>query len=272
MADVYMERIIEAGKVREKILYRVHANTQPRRGRRKGATLARKQDANERSCIKRFARILNANYHHGDLMLGLTFSDAQIKKLIDRVGTDTDAIYAAVEHEAVLFLRRLKHALGEKGKDLRAVMVISDMDGDTGELVRPHVHMIVPAEGFSMHDGVLYAGEKAVRKIWKNGGVNYQPLREQDDYTPLAEYLMRQVRRRPDAKKYKTTRNMRKPRLVSERLIYRSTPIKAPKGAKILHISEYKPGEAQYVRYIPAKKTGSKKRGGLSNDGQDEDL
>ena len=271
MADVYMERIIEAGKVREKILYRVHANTQPRRGRRKGATLARKQDANERSCVKRFARILNANYAHGDLMLGLTFSDVEIRKLIDKVGTDINAIYEAVEHEAELGMRRFKRALGEKGKDLRAVIVVSDMDGDTGEMVRPHIHMIVPAEGFSMRDGVLMIAEKSVEKVWKKGIVNYQPLRDQDDYTPLAEYLMRQVRRRPDAKKYKTTRNMRKPRLVSERLVYRNAPIKAPKGAKVLHISEYVPGEAQYVRYIPAKPKTNRKRGGLP-DGQDENL
>lgn len=272
MAAVYMERIIQAGKVREKIIFRVSANTKPRKGRRKGATLARKQDSNERNCVKRFARILNANYQPGDLMLGMTYSEAETRKMVERVGTDVDAMYKAVEHEAELFLRRLKRAMGEKGKDLRAVMVISDMDGKTGEMVRPHVHVIVPAKDFSMQNGVLMAAGKAVQKIWKKGNVHYQSLWNQDDYTPLADYLMRQVRRRPDAKKYKTTRNMKKPCLVSERLIYKNTPIKAPKGAKVLHISEFNPGESQYVRYIPASRSGSEKKRQISGSGQDEEL
>lgn len=271
MAEVYMERVIEAGKVREKIVYRVAANTRPRQGRKKGSTLARKQDANERAAVKRLARTINANYTHGDLMLGLTFADTALRKLVDKVGSDPDTLFEAIEHEATLFLRRAKRALGEKGRELRAVIVVSDMDGDTGEMVRPHIHMIVPADGFAMRDGVLMIGGKPIKKVWGKGNVDYTPLRDQDDYTPLAEYLMRQVRRRPDAKKYKITRNMRKPRLVSERLVYRSIPISAPKGAKVLHISQYVPGEAQYVRYIPAKKAGKKRRGGLP-DGQDKGL
>ena len=249
MSEVYMERIFQSGAVFEKSFFRVGANARPRKGRSKDST-PRKQDANERDCVKRAARILNCNFGHGDILLSLKFDDKHLQMIKDKA-EDANDLRREAEHAVDLFLRRLKRQYKSEHKTFT---VVSDMDGETGEYVRPHAHIVITGEEFELTDKELYINGKKVKGIWKNGSVDWQPLKHQDDYTPMAEYLLRQVRRLPDAKKYKTSRNMAKPRLVSERLVYKSRPISVPKGAKIQYMSEYRPGEAQYVRYIPRRK------------------
>ena len=84
MSEVYMERVIQSGAVVEKIVCRVGANAKPRKARRKGATVPRKQDANDRDCIKRAARIVNCNFSHGDILLSLKFDEPHLCALKDK--------------------------------------------------------------------------------------------------------------------------------------------------------------------------------------------
>lgn len=65
----FMIREIQSGRVVEKICFPVAPNVKPRNVRRRGNTLPRKQDANERACTKRLARLLNSNFEAGDLLL-----------------------------------------------------------------------------------------------------------------------------------------------------------------------------------------------------------
>ena len=195
-----------SGKVVELSTVFVSANTKPRRNKRKGTTTAQKQDENERDAVKRLARIINANFSHGDLFLTVKYDDDGFGDLAQRALADRkegesieDAVMRAAEHDASLYLRRLRRILGKENVELRAIVSTSDMDGETGEFVRPHHHIILPRVSF-----------EAAAKAWHLGSVEYQILRDQDDYTPLAAYLCRQVRRRPDAKKWTTTRNMKK--------------------------------------------------------------
>ena len=263
MGGCMMERIIRSGRVEEKYTFRVAPNTKPRAKKKKGATLPRKQDANERACTKRLARLINCNFTHGDLLLSPNWDEERLKALTEKAGGDLEALYALAEHELDLFLLRLRRELKKQDRQLRYIAITSDQNGETGELVRIHHHILIPCEGIEMRGGKLWIGEKTLESVWKNGNVDYQPLRSQEDYTPLAEYLMRQVRRKPDTSKYKASRNLAKPVLVSERLVYAAKELQTPKGAKIVYRAAYTPGEGQYIRYIrPVRQFRRKKRTG----------
>lgn len=250
-----MVRTTISGKVVEKSKFRVAANARPRKVRRKGATPARKQDANDRDAVKRLARVLNCNFAHGDLFVTITYSRERMQALQDQIArdgktADPDTVYAYAKKGRDLFLDRVKYEAKKAGIELKYVKLTSDMDGETGEMVRVHHHLVLP---------------KAVRAIivkhWSADEMGISPLRDQDDYTPLAEYLIRQVRRQPDRKKYSVSRNMDKP-IVKEEIVYSAREIKAPAGARVVYRAKFdaeNPG-CQYVRYIkPPKKV---KRGG----------
>lgn len=256
--QAYMIRKIRSGKVIEESSFPVAPNVRPRKGRRRGASTTRKQDANDRDAVKRLARILNCNCTEGDLLLQPTWDDEHLTRLIEGLDSDSlNEIRDRAKRELELFLRRLGRAMKKAGAEMRAVWLTSDMDGDTGEIVRIHHHVVLMGHGLRMEGGVLYCGERKLDLIWGQGHVDWKPLNRQDDYTPMAAYLVRQVRKQPDQKKWSCTRNLKKPELVSERIVYRATKLKAPKGAKILQDGNYEPGLPHYIRYVrpaPARK------------------
>lgn len=146
---------------------------------------------------------------------------------------------AAAEHELQLMIRRVKRELDKLGLPLRYVAVTSDMDGDTGETVRVHHHLVV---------------DQAVRDVfvekWAGlGGVDWKPLSPQMDYTPLASYLIRQVRRVPDHKKYISSRNLLRVE-PKDRIAMSEAEVRVPKGGVLLFREAYHPGLSQYIRYI----------------------
>lgn len=237
-----------SGKVVELSTVFVSANTKPRRNRRKGATSAQKQDENERDAVKRLARILNANYSHGDLWLTLTYDDDGFAKLVQLAlsgrkeeQSAEDAVLTAAEKLCANFLRRVKRRLEAQGvdpKEVRIVSCTSDMDGETGEFVRPHHHLVMPRISF-----------EAAQELWTEGSVDYQILKDQDDYTPLAAYICRQVRRRPDAKKWHTTRNMKKT-VVNERWAAEGEILKPDRYGKLTGTNSWEQGKPQYIRFV----------------------
>lgn len=237
-----------SGKVVELSTVFVSANTKPRRNKRKGTTTAQKQDENERDAVKRLARIINANYAHGDLFLTATYDDDGFADLARRAlagrkeGESTeDAVLRAAEHDASLYLRRLQRHLKSQGVDpdkIRIVVSTSDMDGKTQEIVRPHHHIILPRVSF-----------ETAAKAWNLGSVEYQILKNQDDYTPLAAYICAQVRRRPDAKKWRTTRNMKKT-VVNERWATEDEILKPDRHGKLTGRNNWEKGKPQYIRFV----------------------
>ena len=84
--------------------------------------------------------------------------------------------------------------------------------------------------------------------------VDIRRLRGQKDYTPVAVYLLRQVRRQPDAKKYAVSRGMLLP-VITEREVLGNPEIRVPAGASVLERAEYNAETVvQYVRYVPKKR------------------
>jgi len=240
-------RTYESGNVGEKIKFFVPGERRSGRSRRREKEELRKQAQNEYSAVKQLARLINANFGAGDILLGLDYTDEGLGKLFERAKEElTDdaeeaeifnRVREAADREMKLCIRRSKRELEKSGVDIRYIALTSDMDGDTGEAVRVHHHLIVPADAL----------EAFVAK-WRLGGVSWSPLWIQSDYTPLAEYLLRQVRRLPDAKKYVSSRNLIRP-APRDRVVHSDSELRVPRGGKILFRNEYKPGRAQYIRY-----------------------
>lgn len=261
-----MERIYKSTNgIIEKTRYFVGDRATPRGKRKKGNTSFRKQEQNFRSATRRLARIFNCNYtHEGGMLIGLDFDDDGLSKIRSAARKKAkqeadlmDALRDEAEKEGKLFWRRLKRKLG---KDIKVVLVTSDLNGDTGEVARIHCHMVLQAGSVSWD---------VIRALWTNGSVDIKQLRQQADYSDLAAYLMRQVRHQPDKKKHAASRNMLQP-VTEERQIAIMSEIRTPPGAQVFE-RRYEEGEpSQYVRYLPKKrrkKIGGHKEGFGGDDG-----
>lgn len=255
----WVTRTYEAGPVGEKTKFFVPGTRPTGKLRKKDREAVRKQEQNEYSAQKAMARLINANFGTGDLLMGLDYSEAGMEQILAwgrshglEVDSDDDlirmnAVWEAASHALDNALRRVKRRLAKQGHELRAVYITSDTDGATGEAVRVHHHLVVGAES-----------EAAFIDAWQNcgmGGVAYTKLwHDQPDRTPIAEYLIRQVRRIPDAKKYRSTRNLKRPE-PKDRIAVSDAELRVPAGGELLFRQEYKPGRPQYIRYtLPPKK------------------
>ena len=224
-----------------------------------------KRDENARQAVRVAARILNCNYCQQDELLTLTYSDEEHERLF--AGLDPDETLEKAKKVLSTALEKVrKERKGkriatsatpprndgeEKATDMRTFAVTADMDGETGELVRVHHHVVVTA-----------AAAQAIADRWSHGIVHTENLYKQDDYTPLAAYLLGQVRHREGKKKYSCSRNMVKPK-VEEQVLAEApdNEIRVQPGAKVLDRTPYREGTlSQYVRY--KRKPRVAKRGG----------
>lgn len=247
-----------SGNVGEKIKYWIPGE-KPTKSKRKIAADIRKREQNKKACERTLARILNTNFTAGDVLIGLDYDDAHIEKVS---GETREEIRERAEAELRLCLRRVKRAADKTGAEVRAVAVTSDMDGETGDLVRVHHHLVVNREAARLF------GEK-----WKNGGVDYEKLSPQQDYTPIACYMLRQVQHVPDKKKYTSTRNLKKPER-KEKIAKSGAEVYVPKGCTLLHRSEYNIGMTQYIRYYiqPGQRKDKKRRTGEEQENEKDIL
>ena len=178
--------------------------------------------------------------------------DCHVASLIAMTGEENgeawNRLREAAEKQMSLWLRRVKRKFGGK---IKALMITSDIDHETEELVRVHHHIVFEAAGISWD---------LLRKEWKHGCMDIKQLRAQPDYTPIATYLMRQVRRQPDKKKYRVTQGMEMPK-IEERVVLSNSEIRAPAGANVLERSEFSAESiGQYIRYVPKKREYRRKR------------
>ena len=239
-------RTYKAGRIGEKIKYWVPGQ-KPTRSQRRIKADIRKQQQNENDATKRVARIINENYQSGDAFDALTYSDENYIRLLEGIpeGLDEEArrdyIYRQAEHELDLFLRRCRYACKKVGVELKYFAITSDMDGETGEPARIHHHILVSK-----------AVKKIIRPIWQNGIIEKNSIWEEEDHFGLAKYLMDQVRRIPDAKKYKRSRNMVIPE-PKDRVALGGKEVQPPRGAEIIYRGTFLPGRPQYIRYILPK-------------------
>lgn len=225
-----------------------------------------KRDENARQAVRVAARILNCNYGPEDLLLTLTYSDEEYTRLF--AGMEQDDVLEKAKGVLSGVLEKVRKELRgsackrngqcpfptdskDGAAQMRTFAVTADMDGETGELVRVHHHVVVTA-----------AAARTLAERWKCGLVHTENLYKQDDYTPLAAYLLGQVRHREGKKKYSCSRNMVKPK-VEEQVLAEApdNEIRVQPGAKVLDRTPYREGTlSQYVRY--KRKPRNAKRGG----------
>lgn len=257
MAEGYwVIRSYRAGMIGEKIKYWIPGQ-KPSKSDRRIKSDIRQQQRNEANAIKRAARILNANCSEGYVLLGLEYSDGGVAKI--SAGLDQTAegyandLYHAAHRELRLWRDRVSKLCRSRGVELKYLAVTSDMDGKTGECVRLHHHVVINQEALDI----------AVDK-WTLGGTHHKLLTGEPDRTELAAYLLNQVRRLPDEKKYISSRNLIVPQ-PKDRIAINEAELKVPKGGQLLHRAEYRPGQPQYIRYIlpevgKIKRAAAKKR------------
>ncbi len=216
---------------------------------RSAKNLEDKRDENARQAIRQAARALNCNFDHEDYLLTLTYSDESHRRLFD--GMDLEQVWEAARKQAAKAMEKVMRQARRKNLTLRYFGVTSDMDGESGEMIRIHHHVVISAPG-----------EQLVRDAWVHGLVDSEHLYRQDDLTPLAAYLLGQVRHVPARKKYVCSRNLVKP-VVMEEVLDRDPEqeIRVQPGAKVLDRTPYRAGTVvQYVRY--KRRPRAQKRGG----------
>lgn len=247
MADGYWAiRRYQAGPVGEMIKFWVPGRRPDKRGGAKKNRALQKAAQNQQSAAKTVARLLNENFREGDLLLGLDYADKALDKLRGKIQgwdamDDTERAQAewhAARADLAAFIRRLRARMQKAGEELRYIAVTSDLDEKSGELVRVHHHLVVCREA-----------KAHIMAAWKQGGVDYEPMSAQPDYTPIAAYLIRQVRHVEDAKKYVSSRNLVRP-APKDQIARGPAVLRAPKGALLVDAGANVPGRAQYIRYI----------------------
>lgn len=230
-----------AGMIGEKIKYWVPGEKPSRSERRLKADI-RQQQRNEASAEKRMARLVHANFTAGGKFITLTYDDGHIEKIAASIAADSedyeDKLYHAAHHQLQLWLRRVRTECAKQGIEFRYIAVTSDVSSKTGEVVRVHHHVILNEE----------AAEIALGK-WKNGTTHWNWLDSDFDKTELVEYILRQVRRLPDKKKYIPSRNLIVPQ-PKDRIAVSGAELAVPKNGQLLKRSEFSPGMPQYIRYI----------------------
>lgn len=223
----------------------------PPKGSRRLKTEADKRAVNESNATRRLARLLNENFPKADgCLLGLDYTVEGLEHLGD-AGQDgeewANELFHRAHHQLRLWLRRVRRACQREGVELRYIATTSDMDGETGEYVRVHHHVVINRE----------AAEVAVRLgKWTLGGVDREGLWDELDHTRLAAYLMDQVRRLPDEKKYIPSRNLRQPK-PKDRIAKSGAELTVPRGGRLLYRQEFRTGAAQYIRYLTPKALGT---------------
>lgn len=229
-------RTYTAGSVGEKIKYWV-SGQKPLRSKRRVSSEVNKLEKNEKQSEKNLARILNANFGKSGVLVGLDYSDAAYIKLFSECKS-REEIAEAAEHQLSLCLRRVQREAKKRGIQVKAVLTTADRDGETGEDVRVHHHIVVNEEAAELF------GEK-----WKHGkDADYEYLVSQKDRTPLAHYLMAQHARVPHGKAYIATRNLERAKCV-DRIAKNGSEISLPRNCELLYRSAHVAGLSQYLRY-----------------------
>lgn len=224
-------RTYRCGQMEEKIKFWIQGERPTRSERRLKAEI-KKQQSNEACAVKRVNRLLHAYFDHRDWLLTVEYSDEKRP-----TGADQNETWEKAKHQQELWFDRIRKECKKQGVELRYLAFTSDMDGETGEMVNVHHHVVINREAL----------EIAMQK-WGKGFVHAEHIWEERDHMGLAQYLMNQVRRIEDAKKYTRSRNMPDPK-PQDKIAKNGAELRAPKGTYMLYRGPYIPGWPQYIRY-----------------------
>jgi hypothetical protein len=195
MEGYYVTRTYTAGMIEERIKFHMPGEKPPK-SKRKMQSDIKKVKQNAAEVTRKLARIINENFRSGYL-IGLDYSPDGYVKLerwaaatqSEQENDEPDKLRHAATHEFTNYIRRVKDQAKKAGVEVKYVAITSDMDRETGEAVRIHHHLVINAEALPFF-----------LKKWTAGGVQYEKMSDQPDYTPIAVYFINQVRKVPDEK------------------------------------------------------------------------
>lgn len=243
-------KIVSGRTVERMKRYRRGTPPPQRRHRVKGSSGLKKMEANLKAAIRHLARILNCNFHHGDMHLTLKYDDAHLP-----------TSWQQQEADATAFIRRIKRVMSG---GVKWITVCSEKDAESGDPVRPHIHVVITGRGFTWQDDEWFVNGKPLKDIWGKGSVYGEPLHDQADYTALAIYLLRQAGDQADRKKYHVSRNMAKP-VIEETVAVTGRELRAPADSKVVERHYELERGVNYIRYITREKTKRKSGDGAGD-------
>lgn len=244
----YTQKWIARNGVEERTKFFVRTdNPKGERAKRAARKAAKRTDSAERQA----ARLLNENFDpQHDLHAVLEYDEKELAAILKRAETieadnDMDRLYIAAQQNFVNFVRRVQRESKRLGNEFIYLSITSDMDGKTGETVRIHHHIVCNREA-----------KEAIEKKWRGFVLEKELYTIHGDFTPLAEYLIRQTRSVEGTQRYVPSRNLRQPYKSEPKLVsrYGDSEMHVPKGCVELFRSAYAKGAGQYLRYRRPKK------------------
>lgn len=231
-----VRRVYQTGQLREVRDVYVQDKYIPRGPRKKGNARRSQMDANMKTAIREANRIITANfrYERGDILATLSFEQEPESR---------EAAWALCSKK----LDKLRRMAKKNGQALRFFAVVSDMDGETKETVRIHIHACLG--GVTMEQ---------VRQAWDLGVADCRSIRKEYSHERLAVYLLTQCRCKPDEKKWHTSRNLERTQLISETEVQGTSRYHMPKGGKEIWRGEYAPDQGKLLDvqiWMPAPET-----------------
>lgn len=165
---------------------------QPRRAaRRAGASSEKKIKANETSCVRELARVINSTFGEGDLFCALKYADERLPGNFDEAARDLE----------LHFLRQLRAAFRMRtGTNPVMLWVTANWSPRRKAPARLHHHLVIEK-----------AAAELIPALWKGGGLNIEILDNRGDHSDLAAYLIENVHDRPNKKKWHASRNVSRP-------------------------------------------------------------
>lgn len=183
-------------------------------GVRKALTPAEMEKINEKNCIKKLRRKIQASFNEGDLYITLTYKRA--------LRPDAKEAKRRIKN----MFSKLRRIWKKEGEPLKYIIVTEYLNTSI------HHHMILN----DLPDG---SGAKKVNQVWKeNGGTHNEYLYENGHYEQLAAYLIKETCKsfrsanNPSKTRYSCSRNLKTPRPKTTRLKRDNWPDdpKVPKG------------------------------------------
>ena len=237
--------------------YKYQPPSVPRGGEKKKKTLRDK--ARDKSARGEYElnRMLTANFTTEDKAMVFTLSNESISDINGRVAVGDD-IDANTRLEAVRqeFLKTVRRVQAKNKRRLRErvdyIFVVSDMDGETGEVERVHIHAVVRAAVSELFAECWTLGLTKTRALFHDG--------EERDFFTYARYLIRQVRYIPGKRQFYGSKNLTAPKPVTL-TNRRAGELTKPRGAEIINREAYEKGASQHMRYwYPNGKSSRRRR------------
>lgn len=193
----YIKEVCVAGETIEVSKYysvRAHSKGEKRAVKETPTSEAQKK-INQRNAERDLRRILNTNFHDGDLLVRLDF----FKEKAPSGSEDMQQLTSKA-------IRRLRREFAKEGLELKYVYV-----KEIGPKGSRHIHMVMSK-----------CDTDILRKCWPHGGIHVDPLISKGQYGKIAAYFAKYAAKTEDTegqligKRWYGSRNLTKPKITKQ--------------------------------------------------------